>query len=418
MVRARLGEQAIADLSSDERSLLLAHLAAAAYRDEVVPELDSWGFQTHATVDPDPEFLTRAVVATNDLQTVVAIRGTARFELESGPEKWTDFFRGWTLNLSSLWGTGNARALSPSYNGLVHQGFARIATSIQADIVDALDDLPRDRPVYLCGHSQGGAVATLLGQPLNDAGIAIRATYTFGAPRAGDELFADSYPGTVLRHENADDLVCLVPPGWLSKALIEQVLALMEIGWRFPDASYKHAGRLRFFHWDGPDRDRGRLPALQRARRMLSVGNERWRRRKLLGDHRVPCYLSALLSRHAAHVQGHSHDPDSPKLDQLAARITSESDNLQQLLDAMEEVAIEGEANDRVYASLESVALRDTSALSGQLKDDWDYLRQAAIWTAGMLSSPTLGLRPFGRCRGYVSSHACSGTTPRFQRAS
>lgn len=44
--------------------------------------------------------------------------------------------------------------------------------------------------VKLTGHSQGGAIASLIAFALKNSGISAAAVYTFGQPRVGDSNFA------------------------------------------------------------------------------------------------------------------------------------------------------------------------------------------------------------------------------------
>jgi alpha-beta hydrolase superfamily lysophospholipase len=68
--------------------------------------------------------------------------------------------------------------------GKVHRGYAGAYRALSVDLAAILRDT--DRPLYFCGHSLGGALATLAStrQP------APTATYTFGSPRVGNGAFA------------------------------------------------------------------------------------------------------------------------------------------------------------------------------------------------------------------------------------
>jgi hypothetical protein len=73
----------------------------------------------------------------------------------------------------------------------------------------------RDRltaPLFVTGHSLGGALAELAASHLRAEGIAVRATYTFGCPRVGDAEFARSIASLPLyRVVNDRDIVARVP---------------------------------------------------------------------------------------------------------------------------------------------------------------------------------------------------------------
>jgi predicted lipase len=86
-------------------------------------------------------------------------------------------------------------------------------------VVNALAKLPFPHPVSsvtICGHSLGGALATLLALDVA-ANTAFRnlAVYTFGSPRTGDSLFASTYDQVVknsYRIANRLDIVPTLPP--------------------------------------------------------------------------------------------------------------------------------------------------------------------------------------------------------------
>lgn len=59
---------------------------------------------------------------------------------------------------------------------------------------------------------------------------------------------------------------------------------------------------------------------------------------------------------------------------------------LQEKVDAMEEIGVRGQATPETFGMLAQEALTDTSQLTGQAKDDANYVRQASLWTLGMLN--------------------------------
>ncbi|MFC4100825.1 lipase family protein [Paenibacillus xanthanilyticus] len=100
--------------------------------------------------------------------------------------------------------------------GQTHHGFTDIYMSARKAIHELLDQLPNDKPLFVTGHSLGGALATL-------AALDIAANrkhkqlivYTFAAPRVGDPKFVRKYNHTVPYHvriQNEFDIVPHLPP--------------------------------------------------------------------------------------------------------------------------------------------------------------------------------------------------------------
>jgi len=116
--------------------------------------------------------------------------------------------------------------------GKVHEGFLEELRAIQAKVVlELFKNGGRDRPVYITGHSQGGAEAALATRALAAGGFPVAETYTFGSPRVGDKDFVASIPASIPVHriEFGDDIVPHVPPvvpGDYAKTIVD---ALMHI---------------------------------------------------------------------------------------------------------------------------------------------------------------------------------------------
>ncbi len=146
----------------------------------------------------------------------------------------------WRTNLTlapSAWPPG----------GRVHAGFKKALDDVWPELEATLDRLAV--PIFYAGHSLGGALALLAAgrrPPL--------AVYSFGAPRVGDQAFAESLAGaTVHRVVNRRDIVPRSPPSMGS-------------------LRYRHAGEPRAIFWGEPRRGARRagtppLPPLPGGRR-------------------------------------------------------------------------------------------------------------------------------------------------------
>ncbi len=96
-------------------------------------------------------------------------------------------------------------------------------------------------PLFLTGHSLGGALATLCAARLYDAGLPVWGCHTFGSPRVGDAVFAraiNAEQTRPYRHVNNNDTITRLPPRVMG---------------------YRHTGALVYYDEDGhPYRDPSR----------------------------------------------------------------------------------------------------------------------------------------------------------------
>ncbi len=109
--------------------------------------------------------------------------------------------------------------------GRIHKGFRDAFDEVALDIQTELNkDEHCNKPLFITGHSLGGALATIAAKKLTHrAGIS--ACYTFGSPRVGDEDWVSSMKTPLYRVVNAADCVTMLPPGsetitvvsWLTK---------------------------------------------------------------------------------------------------------------------------------------------------------------------------------------------------------
>lgn len=105
---------------------------------------------------------------------------------------------------------------SPIENvGNTHKGFTDIYLSLREQIFQLLTLIPTDLPLFITGHSLGGALATLAAVDIaTNTNFTSPAVYTFGAPRVGDPAFVKYYNRTVPIHwrfQNKYDIVPHLP---------------------------------------------------------------------------------------------------------------------------------------------------------------------------------------------------------------
>ncbi|MGF6456457.1 lipase family protein [Pseudomonas frederiksbergensis] len=142
---------------------------------------------------------TQAFITHHDEITLIAIRGT----LEGA-----DFLRDTDAEqVPFVEGVGNA-----------HQGFYDAFKAMSEFIKVYLDQFYAGQKIIVCGHSLGGAIATLLAEALrrdpNEYDVLL---YTYGSPRAGDADFVNG--AAELAHHrmvNNNDPIPSVPAPWMN----------------------------------------------------------------------------------------------------------------------------------------------------------------------------------------------------------
>jgi len=155
-----------------------------------------------------------------DNDTVIAIRGT------EGIREWIHDFEFLATNCPFLAGAGKTDdGFTAIYNSL------RVAMT-SARLVDAVAALPFNHAVNsltICGHSLGGALATLLALDVAaNSNFKNPTVYTYASPRVGDPLFARTYNQVIPNTYRIANRVDIVPKLPLPP-LYEHVAGLYEL---------------------------------------------------------------------------------------------------------------------------------------------------------------------------------------------
>jgi len=142
---------------------------------------------------------------------VVAFRGTLP-PSASDPDSWLD----WLQNFFAV------PASSPTgpnkVPGQVHSGFFNATTSVIRKVQILVSDCNPglDNPVFVTGHSKGGAMASIGAYILSqNLGVTnVQPLVTFASARPGDVGFKTGFQSVLsqTRYENFDDIVPLLPP--------------------------------------------------------------------------------------------------------------------------------------------------------------------------------------------------------------
>ncbi|MEM1228773.1 MAG: lipase family protein [Planctomycetota bacterium] len=186
----------IAELTFLQRSLLFAELALIAYNDEdeATQAAEMVGFPDVTFFDHDGS---QAYRFRNEYDCVIACRGTE-------PNEWND-----------IQADANAASVLAETVGKVHRGFKREVDDLWPMLETALVD--NDLPIWFCGHSLGGAMATICAGRcfLSHIESNPEALFTYGSPRVGNKRYINYVDMTHYRFVNNNDIVTRVPPTWL-----------------------------------------------------------------------------------------------------------------------------------------------------------------------------------------------------------
>ncbi len=123
-------------------------------------------------------------------------------------------FRGTVSVGNALTDVETALVRHDVFPGLIHWGFARAVDAVYPTVRVLLTALDRKLPIWVTGHSLGGAMASLVSHRLAREGFPVRAVYTYGSPRPGDRHFRDAYHLPNYRFVNDNDLVPHLPLRW------------------------------------------------------------------------------------------------------------------------------------------------------------------------------------------------------------
>lgn len=158
---------------------------------------------------------TQAYVATSDDHIVVAFRGTEAPTSLEGIKDWllTDAVNLLIVPEGRL-GTDLAAA---GVGARFHQGFVNALADIWEPVYQAVDQEMKaaERPLWITGHSLGGALALLAGWLFLRRMIPVHQIYTFGGPMIGNPLAVAAldreFAGKIFRYVNVPDPVPKLP---------------------------------------------------------------------------------------------------------------------------------------------------------------------------------------------------------------
>jgi triacylglycerol lipase len=248
------------------RSLLFAELSMVAYNDDAETRRAAAmaGFPDATLYDRDGA---QAYRFRNQHDCVIACRGTE-------PNEWND-----------IQADANATSVLSETVGRVHRGFKREVDDLWPMLETAL--MTNEQPLWFCGHSLGGAMATICAGRCLLSHIESNPSqlYTFGSPRVGDKRYINFVKLEHFRYVNNNDIVTRVPPTFFG---------------------YRHCGQEVYLDRHGRIEQLGSLMKRRDRFKGFLAGLLRFQVDHFT-DHSIHRYIEAIL----AAVEQEAHQPQS-----------------------------------------------------------------------------------------------------------
>ncbi len=158
---------------------------------------------------------TQVYVAQNDQSIVIAFRG-------SEAPTTLDGFKDWLLTNANNYlilpeGRAGTDFAAAGVGARYHKGFLEALQMVWEPMLAAVNEAikAKERPVWITGHSLGGALALLAAWRLQRSFVSIQEIVTFGAPMIGNEAaakaFEQDFSGKIFRFVDLEDLVPHLP---------------------------------------------------------------------------------------------------------------------------------------------------------------------------------------------------------------
>jgi pimeloyl-ACP methyl ester carboxylesterase len=120
-------------------------------------------------------------------------------------------FRGTTKDFRTILTDLEIRFYRDKSGARIHDGFSKAYALVAKEIAGEIDKLGPSLPLYITGHSLGGALAVIASTRILPSDR-IAACYTYGCPRVGDAEFTlQLWKVPVYRQVHSSDIVPRVP---------------------------------------------------------------------------------------------------------------------------------------------------------------------------------------------------------------
>ncbi|PHR74229.1 MAG: lipase [Arcobacter sp.] len=199
-------------------------------KNKLISELEVLDLKLAETFDKNG---TQAMVVSSNKFYVLAFRGTE------------------TTSIADIKADLNAKQTQCETDGKIHRGFKNAFNEVHNDIQNYINEKLQDKPLFITGHSLGGALATVATKKLKHPELA--ACYTYGSPRVGNEEWMLGIKSPVYRLVNSADPVTMLPPGSDTIDILSLLVKFIpSVGDSLSKklesnyGGYTHAGYMRF----------------------------------------------------------------------------------------------------------------------------------------------------------------------------
>lgn len=93
---------------------------------------------------------------------------------------------------------------------MVHRGFIKLYSDIRSKILENVSNFPEVSKICVCGHSLGGALATITAFDLTKLGYTNTILYSYASPRVGNDEFKKQIESS-LKHFRIFNTVDIIP---------------------------------------------------------------------------------------------------------------------------------------------------------------------------------------------------------------
>ena len=260
-------------------------------KEQLKKELAALGMQLEDTFDNDG---TQAILVSNDKFIALAFRGTE------------------ATSIKDIKADVKAKTTQCEKGGKIHSGFNDAFDAVAIDVQTKINQAEyRDKPLFITGHSLGGALATIAAKKLSRKG-GIAACYTFGSPRVGNDEWIADIKVPIYRVVNAADCVTMLPPGdelvtagawllrgiaWLRVWLISRSAELLNRWLLSNFEGYLHGGDMRYMTncKKGHYKEVKLLNHVSLFRRVKGLFVKKLPWKKFLSDHSISVYRKKLM---------------------------------------------------------------------------------------------------------------------------